>query len=180
MIWTYMGPDAANPPPLPNVEWNLVPQEQVHISAPRAGMQLAAGGRRGNRFRPCAVAAWPARCQREHKRMGSEAGPSPDLRMHQARFRDEHCCAAELRCEHTLLARQPVRAAILHAGATLSPFPDLSGHAWVPIDDENTLCIMFSYHPSQPLLPKTRQIFEEGHNGRESGHASRHSLVEHP
>ena len=35
----------------------------------------------------------------------------------------------------------------------LSPFPDLSGHAWVPIDDENTLCIMFSYHPSEPLLP---------------------------
>src|ERR1700676_3546116 len=62
----------------------------------------------------------------------------------------------------------------------LSPFPDLSGHAWVPIDDENTLCIMFSYHPSQPLAPKTRKIFEEGHNGRESGHASRHSLVQKP
>jgi len=26
------GSDAANPPPLPNVEWNLVPSEQVHIS----------------------------------------------------------------------------------------------------------------------------------------------------
>src|SRR5216110_2337738 len=32
MLWTYMGPDAADPPPLPNVEWNLVPSEQVHIS----------------------------------------------------------------------------------------------------------------------------------------------------
>jgi phthalate 4,5-dioxygenase len=62
----------------------------------------------------------------------------------------------------------------------LSPFPDLSGHAWVPIDDENTLCIMFSYHPSQPLASKTRKIFEEGHNGRESGHASRHALLERP
>jgi phthalate 4,5-dioxygenase len=62
----------------------------------------------------------------------------------------------------------------------LSPFPDLSGHAWVPIDDENTLCIMFSYHPSEPLRPKTRQIFAEGHNGRESGHASRNALVQHP
>ena len=59
-----------------------------------------------------------------------------------------------------------------------SPFPDLSGHAWVPIDDENTLCIMFSYHPSQPLLAKTRQVFSEGHKGRESGHASRNALVE--
>ena len=51
----------------------------------------------------------------------------------------------------------------------LSPFPDLSGHAWVPIDDENTLCIMFSYHPSQPLLPKTRQIFEEGTMAAKAG-----------
>jgi hypothetical protein len=50
----------------------------------------------------------------------------------------------------------------------------------VPIDDENTLCIMFSYHPSQPLAAKTRKIFEEGYNGRESGHASRHALVQQP
>ena len=27
-----MGPDQAAPPPLPNVEWNLISQEQVHIS----------------------------------------------------------------------------------------------------------------------------------------------------
>ena len=44
----------------------------------------------------------------------------------------------------------------------LSPFPDLSGHAWVPIDDENTLCIMFSYHPSQPLLAEDAQDFRKG------------------
>src|ERR1700759_3577947 len=32
MVWTYMGPDQAELPPLPNVEWNLVPEDQVHIS----------------------------------------------------------------------------------------------------------------------------------------------------
>jgi len=32
MIWTYMGPDADNLPPLPNLEWNLVPADQVHVS----------------------------------------------------------------------------------------------------------------------------------------------------
>ena len=32
-----------------------------------------------------------------------------------------------------------------------SKFPDLSGHAWVPMDDNHTLCIFFSYHPSEPL-----------------------------
>jgi len=52
MIWTYMGPDQADLPPLRNVEWNLVPQEQVHISfASRS--ELAAGRRRRDRLRSC-------------------------------------------------------------------------------------------------------------------------------
>jgi phthalate 4,5-dioxygenase len=48
------------------------------------------------------------------------------------------------------------------------------------MDDENTLCLMFSYHPSQPLYPRTRELFEEGHNGRETGHASQHCYVPKP
>ncbi|MEZ5650693.1 MAG: hypothetical protein R3E87_09125 [Burkholderiaceae bacterium] len=44
-------------------------------------------------------------------------------------------------------------------------FPSLSGHAWVPIDDHNTLCIMFTYHPAQPLNDKSRKLFEMGHRG---------------
>ena len=58
-----------------------------------------------------------------------------------------------------------------------SKFPDLSGHAWVPMDDNHTLCIFFSYHPSEPLPARTRELFEEGHNGRETGHPSRHAFV---
>jgi len=58
-----------------------------------------------------------------------------------------------------------------------SMFPDLSGHAWVPVDDNHTLCIMFSYLPSEPLPPRTRKLFNEGHDGRETGHASRHAFV---
>jgi hypothetical protein len=58
-----------------------------------------------------------------------------------------------------------------------SKFPDLSGHAWVPMDDEHTMCLMFSYHPTEPLLDRTRTVFLEGHNGRESGHASRNAYI---
>jgi hypothetical protein len=58
-----------------------------------------------------------------------------------------------------------------------SKYPELSGHAWVPMDDETTLCIMFSYTPAAPLDPRSRELFEEGHNGRETGHASRHCYV---
>src|SRR3546814_10505888 len=31
VVWTYMGPDAVLPP-LPNMEWNLVPAENVVVS----------------------------------------------------------------------------------------------------------------------------------------------------
>ena len=31
VVWTYMGPEAELPP-LPNLEWNLVPAENVHLS----------------------------------------------------------------------------------------------------------------------------------------------------
>lgn len=61
-----------------------------------------------------------------------------------------------------------------------SKYPELSGHAWVPMDDENTLCIMFSYHPSQPLHEKTRKLFTEGHAGRETGHASANAYAPLP
>jgi hypothetical protein len=50
----------------------------------------------------------------------------------------------------------------------------------VPIDDEHTLCLMFSYHPSQPFYEKTRKVFKEGHQGRETGHASDHSFEPRP
>jgi hypothetical protein len=61
-----------------------------------------------------------------------------------------------------------------------SQHPDLSGHAWVPVDDEHTLCIMFSYHPAQPLPEKTRTLYRSGHNGRETGHASEGSFEPRP
>src|ERR1700736_225706 len=32
MVWAYMGPETAEVPQLPNVEWNLVPAENVVVS----------------------------------------------------------------------------------------------------------------------------------------------------
>jgi hypothetical protein len=51
-------------------------------------------------------------------------------------------------------------------------YPELSGHAWVPIDDEHTLALMFSYTPDQPFYEKARKVFREGYKGRETGHHS--------
>src|ERR1041385_8695032 len=32
IVWTYMGPETTELPALPNVEWNMVPEANVHIS----------------------------------------------------------------------------------------------------------------------------------------------------
>ena len=89
----------------------------------RPGMQLAAGRGRRDRFGACAVAAWPPGRPGHNERVDPEAGPSSDIRMHQAGFRHEHRCAAQLRCQHALLARQPVHAAVLHAGPAAVSVP---------------------------------------------------------
>jgi len=58
-----------------------------------------------------------------------------------------------------------------------SKFPELSGHAWVPIDDEHTMAIMFSYRPDGPMYEKSRHVFLNGHKGRQAAHAT-HDVYE--
>jgi len=61
-----------------------------------------------------------------------------------------------------------------------SKFPELSEHAWVPIDDEHKLCLMFSFTPQEEFCPKCRVILEEGFKGRETEHASRSCYEDKP
>src|SRR5262249_11227921 len=158
MIWTYMGPDGANPPPLPNLEWNLVPAEQVHVSVrvQECNWLQAVEGEIDSAHAPLL-----------HGRLDSQGTTSAWIQKRDLR---QTCECIKQDFGMSIAARRNYDANTLYWRVTqfilpfytlvppLSPFPDLSGHAWVPIDDENTLCIMFSYHPSQPLLPKTRQI----------------------
>jgi phthalate 4,5-dioxygenase oxygenase subunit len=34
------------------------------------------------------------------------------------------------------------------------------------------LCVMFTYHPTEPLPGRMREIFDHGAHGRQSGHPS--------
>jgi phenylpropionate dioxygenase-like ring-hydroxylating dioxygenase large terminal subunit len=180
MTWAYMGPDQAAPPPLPNVEWNLVPEAQVHISVrvQECNWLQAVEGEIDSAHAPLL-----------HGRLDAQGTTSAWIQKRDLRPTFE-CVKQDFGM--SIAARRNYDANTLYWRVNqfmlpfytlvppLSPFPDLSGHAWVPIDDENTLCIMFSYHPSQPLLAKTREVFAEGHKGRESGHASRNALVKQP
>ncbi len=180
VLWTYMGPDQADPPPLPEIEWNLVPQENVHLSW---------------RVQEC---NWLQALEGEidsahaailHGRVDSKGAvnawtQATDLRpVFECRRQPFGVSIASRRKLNEDTAYWRVNQFMLPFWTLVPPqskFPELSGHAWVPIDDETTLCLMFSYTPAQPFYPRTRELMQQGHNGRETGHASLHSYAPKP
>ena len=155
-------PDRDSPPPLPNMEWNLVPEENVHVSfrVQECNWLQAVEGEIDS-----AHARDPAR---PHRRAGRD----------QRLDRRRRTCARRSNASARTSASASPRAAcstrtthywrvnqFLLPFYTLVPpqsqYPELSGHAWVPMDDEHTLCIMFSYHPTQKFYEKTRELFEQ-------------------
>ncbi len=175
VVWAYMGAEKETPPPLPNVEWNLVPEANVALTV---------------RIQEC---NWLQALEGE---IDSAHAPILHGRIDQRGAINEWLAKQNLRPTFECLrqsfgmsiaSRRRLADNILYWRVnqflmpfyTLVPpqskFPELSGHAWIPMDDETTLCLMFSYHPSEQLYPRSRQLFDEGHNGRETGHASRHA-----
>jgi phthalate 4,5-dioxygenase oxygenase subunit len=180
IAWTYMGPDQDKPPPLPNIEWNLVPEENVHVSfrVQECNWLQALEGEidsahaailHGRIDSQGAISEWVAKrdlrpkfeCQRQDFGMSIASRRVLDDKTHYWRVNQF------LLPFWTLVPPQ-------------SKYPELSGHAWVPMDDQHSLCIMFSYTPVQPFYEKTRKVFVEGHMGRETGHPSRDAYVPRP
>jgi phthalate 4,5-dioxygenase oxygenase subunit len=177
MIWTYMGPKDSDLPPLPNVEWNLVPKENVVISVrvQECNWLQALEGEIDSAHAPVLHG------RIDKKGLSSSWLATKDLSPTFECLRQSFglsIAAKRTLDEGTEYFR--VNQFLLPFYTLVPPqaqYPELSGHAWVPMDDTHTLCIMFSYHPSQPLPEKMRTIFEEGHKGRETGHASQHAYV---
>jgi phthalate 4,5-dioxygenase oxygenase subunit len=180
IAWAYMGPDRDNLPPLPNLEWNLVPEENVYVSfrVQECNWLQAVEGEIDSAHAPIlhgridqqgAISDWTAKkdlrptfeCKRQDFGMSVASRRVLDERTHYWRVNQF------LLPFYTLVPPQ-------------SQYPELSGHAWVPLDDHHTLCIMFSYHPTQPFYEKTRKLFDNGHGGRETGHPSVNAYAPRP
>lgn len=178
MVWTHMGDPAAHRPPLPDMEWNLVPAENAVISlrVQECNWLQALEGEIDSAHAPIL-----------HARVDSKGAVNEywaarrDLRPTLECIRQDFGMSIAARRsydEHTSYWR--VNQFLMPFYTLVPPFskfPELSGHAWVPMDDQHTLCVMFSYHPTQPMYEKTRQVFLEGYEGRESAHASRHAFA---
>jgi phenylpropionate dioxygenase-like ring-hydroxylating dioxygenase large terminal subunit len=155
VIWTYMGP-LETPPPLPELEWNLVPENQRHIS---------------KRYQEC---NWAQALEG-----GIDSSHSGFLHSHlfdpndRSEYRkgmaikekDKHPRFEVVDTPYGVLvgARRDADEEHYYWRITqfLMPFytmippygvsPTISGHAWVPMDDENSMAWTVTWHPLRPL-----------------------------
>jgi phenylpropionate dioxygenase-like ring-hydroxylating dioxygenase large terminal subunit len=170
VLWAYMGPNRETPPPLPEFEWNMVPESQSVVTfrvQECNWLQALEGeidsahaailhGRRGS-----TIAEW---------RQAQDLAPTFEIQPHGAGV-----SIAARRKNGADQNYVRVNQFLLPFWTLVPPqkqYPELSGHAWVPIDVDHTLAIMFSYTPDQPFYEKSRALYTGGYKGRETGHHS--------
>ncbi len=187
VLWAYLGADA-DPPALPDVEWNLVPHEQVHVSMriQECNWLQALEGEIDSAHAAILHARVDKGSTIDQWRQAQDLLPGFDCVQHEsgvsiAARRKVGEGADEGKGDGEDYVR--VNQFLLPFYTLVPPqsqYPELSGHAWVPMDDDHTLCLMFSYHPAQPLPAKSLKIFREGHKGWDSGHAAETSFETRP
>ncbi|MEK7215436.1 MAG: ring-hydroxylating oxygenase subunit alpha, partial [Chloroflexota bacterium] len=167
VIWVYMGPESPAPE-LPEIEWNMVPAENVHLSkrvATNNWVQALEG-----EIDSSHAGFLHSRRDRESRQVSIDRSPrfetiDTEYGVAIAARRDAGPDTYYWRINQFLL---PFYTLVPPEGRVQT----ISGHAWVPIDDTNTLCFMFTYHPTNVMDPKWRDILSRGRNGREPGHLS--------
>lgn len=171
VLWTFMGPVGAAVPPLPELEWNLVPeancvvtfrvQECNWLQALEGEVDSAHAAILHGRRNGSTITEW---------RQGQDLSPTFEVQQHDAGL----SIAARRKdgAEHNYIRVNQFLMPFWTLVPPQKQYPELSGHAWVPIDDEHSLAIMFSYTPDQPFYEKSRKLFKEGYKGRETGHHS--------
>ena len=191
--WVYMGPQNP-PPPLPDLEWNLVPEEQVYltkrvqesnwvqvlegeIDSSHSGFLHTVLDEEANYRRSMEATD-------EYRLFGSQSKGML------YKMRDKHPHFAVVDTDYGVLigARRDAEADSYYWRITqfLFPFhtlippygpdPLFNGHAWIPIDDQRTLALCFTYHPLRPLKEAELKTLRHGEGAL--GHQGLHPTVD--
>jgi phthalate 4,5-dioxygenase len=185
VVWTFMG--QCEPPPLPDLEWNLVPREQSYVSkrVQRCNwFQALEGGIDSTHSnfihaplntdanpQAQAGARGPAAYRSRAKFLHFEIVPT-NYGLIVANRRDAEEGSYYWRMNHFLL---PFYTMFPPTGAR--PETPISGHAWVPIDDESTLVFHWSYNPEFPIAKRYIETAKHGNNGIDGFHLSLESRL---
>ncbi|MFM9967416.1 MAG: Rieske 2Fe-2S domain-containing protein [Burkholderiales bacterium] len=161
IIWTYMGP-LASPPPLPDIEWSLVPPEQAHIT---------------KRIQECNWAqALEGALDSSHGSFlhalndGDVYSGSMHARGYNYLLKDRHPWfeVEDTDCGVMMAARRDaeedsyywrITQFLMPCHAVIPPYgpnPVFNAQTLVPMDDENSICWAITYHPQRALTEKDR------------------------
>ncbi len=168
------------PPPLPDVEWNLVPRENsvVTFRVQECNWLQALEGEIDSAHAPIL-----------HSRIDGQGAIndwiaaqdlSPVFKIERQPFGLSIASRRETKDSNSYWRVNQFMLPFWTLVPPQSKYPELSGHAWVPMDDEHTLCLMFSYTPTEAFYPRSRALMMDGHKGRETGHASRNCYAPQP
>lgn len=178
VIWLYMGPDV-NTPGCPEHEWNMVPQDQVYLSKRVAT---------NNWVQALEGEIDPTHGPFLHSKITRGPGEEEESQRY-IRFYDRAPALETLDTEYgvAVASRRDAgeRGYYYRINQFVLPFytvvpPSghrnitISGHAWIPIDDENVLALCFTYSPTTPLSERLLEGLRNGGDGgrREPGHLS--------
>jgi hypothetical protein len=190
IVWTYMGPDSP-PPPLPELEWNMVPWDQVYVTkrVQHCNFMQALEGEIDSSHSTFL-----------HSTLTNDVFTTP-VAVGLVRSKGESYRMKDKRPRFQVLDTDPgvmIGASYTADGSArywrvtqfLMPFhtlippygesPALSGHAWVPIDDTHTMSLCFTYHPSKPLSNEQLTILMHQRNGLEGLHPTREIFEDPP
>lgn len=172
VIWTFMG--GGEPPELPAMEWNLIPSERVHVSfrVQETDWLSALEGEIDSAHAPILHGRLDKTSKRSNTQTARSGRPIFDVLQQDFGV--------------SVAARRPVGdGAELYwrVNQFVMPFytlvppkseewAELTGHAWVPIDDDHTLVVGFTYLPDRPLKERMVDVLANGYRGRETGHPS--------
>jgi phthalate 4,5-dioxygenase len=166
LIWTYMGP-LTEPPALPELEFTLLPDEQIYIS---------------KRYQPTSFAqALEGEIDQSHvsflhSNLKVDDDGSPQAKAAQIRSQDRHphfevvdspggvqIGSRRNAGEGTYYWR--ITQFLMPIFTLTGPYgenPTRSTRAWVPMDDENTMVYIMTYHPLRPLTDQELARMRKG------------------
>jgi nitrite reductase/ring-hydroxylating ferredoxin subunit len=187
MIWAYMG-TRSDPPQLPDLEWNTVDDGRYFFSARVQHsnfVQAMEGG-----LDPSHSAFLHSRLNLQEDierglRRGGSRGMIYNRRDKHPHFEtldtDYGCAVAVRRNAEEDSYYWRVNQFVLPFHTMIPPYgddPALSGFAWVPIDDETTWCLCYTYHPSKELpIEQIQGVSAFNNDGVEALHPSRGILA---
>jgi phenylpropionate dioxygenase-like ring-hydroxylating dioxygenase large terminal subunit len=173
VVWMYMGP-RETPPPLPEMEWNVVPEGHYRI-----GMNV----RECNWVQAVEGGIDSAHSAILHSTMDFARFEATGVREFIFGGRSHAPCYYETYVTEAAVIGGARRPAIeegydwWRCNVFVMPFytmipsnsGSLGGHAFVPIDDENTMCWNISWNPDQPLGPARVQGQQPGYRRGDGG-----------